>query len=361
MLHGARDASRISSALGAFEDVQRGRDDRGGGVELRYELAPIHPVDACPVRRHRRRRRASTKDGCAAPSSIATARRRRPAARGHRAPGRRRAARRGYLHARVTPRLESSTRPSARRSSSRSSRARGRRSARSRSIGAARCARARAPRAAGHAPGAPYQPEAGDAHRRLPEERRDAGSTRRGSPRSAVRRRGSRRQPVADVTPGPRVRVVFTGDPLPADERDELVPIAREGSVDEDLLEDSSNRIEDYLHAQGYRDAMALASAQRGPTASWSSPSPIERGPQYRCRRSRARPATQSLPTRNSQPGCACGAGQPFVGARLDADVAAIEELYRRRGFASAEVVRGRRAGRQRRRPTPRGPSPSAS
>ena len=59
------------------------------------------------------------------------------------------------------------------------------------------------------------------------------------------------------VTPGPRVSVVFTGDPLPGDTRAELVPIEREGSADEDLLEDSSNRIEEYLRAQGYRDARA--------------------------------------------------------------------------------------------------------
>ena len=71
----------------------------------------------------------------------------------------------------------------------------------------------------------------------------------------------SRDQRIADLTltvqPGPHVRVVFTGDPLPSDRRAELVPVEREGSVDEDLLEDSSNRIEEYLRALGYRDARA--------------------------------------------------------------------------------------------------------
>src|ERR1041385_9147046 len=43
------------------------------------------------------------------------------------------------------------------------------------------------------------------------------------------------------VSQGPHVRVVFTGDPLPGDRRDDLAPIAREGSVDEDLLEDATN------------------------------------------------------------------------------------------------------------------------
>jgi len=43
----------------------------------------------------------------------------------------------------------------------------------------------------------------------------------------------------------------------PSDRRADLVPVEREGSIDEDLLEDSSNRIEEYLRGQGYRDARA--------------------------------------------------------------------------------------------------------
>ena len=57
------------------------------------------------------------------------------------------------------------------------------------------------------------------------------------------------------VEPGPHVEVVFEGDPLPSRQRTELVPVRREGSVDEDLLEDSKRAIESYLHGQGYRDA----------------------------------------------------------------------------------------------------------
>src|SRR3954453_22364751 len=53
------------------------------------------------------------------------------------------------------------------------------------------------------------------------------------------------------VSQGPHVRVGFTGDPLPADRRDELAPIARENSVDEDLLEDATNRIEEFLRSEG--------------------------------------------------------------------------------------------------------------
>ena len=59
------------------------------------------------------------------------------------------------------------------------------------------------------------------------------------------------------VERGPRVSVAFAGDPLPEAERERLVPVRAEGSADEDLLEDASRAIEDYLHARGYSDAVA--------------------------------------------------------------------------------------------------------
>ena len=54
------------------------------------------------------------------------------------------------------------------------------------------------------------------------------------------------------VDPGRHVRVVFTGDSFPGAKHD-LVPVEREGSVDEDLLEDSTARIEDALKSEGYQ------------------------------------------------------------------------------------------------------------
>lgn len=61
---------------------------------------------------------------------------------------------------------------------------------------------------------------------------------------------------------GPRVVVEFAGDPVPSERRDELVPIKRENSVDQDLLEDWSGNIERYLQAQGYRDAAVSPTRQ---------------------------------------------------------------------------------------------------
>ena len=58
-----------------------------------------------------------------------------------------------------------------------------------------------------------------------------------------------------DIRAGAQVAIRFEGDPVPGSRVDEFVPIAREGSIDEDLLEDSSLRITTHLRELGYRDA----------------------------------------------------------------------------------------------------------
>ncbi len=55
-----------------------------------------------------------------------------------------------------------------------------------------------------------------------------------------------------DVARGPLVSLSFEGDSLPPAVRRELVPIQSEASVDEDLLEDSRNRIVTWLQERGY-------------------------------------------------------------------------------------------------------------
>src|SRR5262249_21834957 len=134
------------------------------------------------------------------------------------------------------------------------------------------------------------------------------------------------------ATPGPLVRVVFAGDPLPSDRREELVPVRREGSVDEDLLEDSSNRIEEYLRGQGYRDAKAPPS---GPEADPELviASAVTRGPLYRVSRYNIS-GNVSVPSGEFEPALRLREGQPFLDSRLDADASMIEAIYRRRGFA---------------------------
>lgn len=55
-----------------------------------------------------------------------------------------------------------------------------------------------------------------------------------------------------EVLRGPQVALSFAGDPLPPAVRRELVPVEAEGSVDEDLLEDSRARIVTWLRERGY-------------------------------------------------------------------------------------------------------------
>jgi outer membrane protein assembly factor BamA len=138
------------------------------------------------------------------------------------------------------------------------------------------------------------------------------------------------------VLPGPRVRVVFTGDPLPSDRRADLVPVEREGSVDEDLLEDSSNRIEEYLRALGYRDARAPHARQEA-NGELVITFAVARGQQFRVATYEIS-GNASLPLSEFESLLRLRDGQPFSATALDADVQAIEDLYHRRGFAAARV-----------------------
>ena len=141
------------------------------------------------------------------------------------------------------------------------------------------------------------------------------------------------------VSPGPHVRVVFTGDQLPSDARADLVPVAREGSVDEDLLEDSSHRIQEFLRGQGYREATAVYSRETT-GGEMVITFAIKKGRVYRVasvdiagNAAVARSdVEQVLRTRE---------GQPFSDSRLDADAIAIADLYHRRGFAGARAQTG--------------------
>jgi outer membrane protein insertion porin family len=147
-------------------------------------------------------------------------------------------------------------------------------------------------------------------------------------------------QRTADLTltviPGPRVRVVFTGDPLPSDRRAELVPVEREGSVDEDLLEDSSNRIEEYLRGQGYRDARA-PHARAETNGELVITFAVTRGQQFKVATYEIS-GNASVPLAEFESLLRLRDGQPFSSTRLDTDVQAIEDLYHRRGFAAARV-----------------------
>jgi outer membrane protein insertion porin family len=140
----------------------------------------------------------------------------------------------------------------------------------------------------------------------------------------------------ANVAPGPRVSLVFAGDPLPDGDPDDLVPIRAERSVDLDLLEDASRAIEDGLRQEGYRSAQApYARLQKGGELVVTFT--VARGLLHRVDsvdilgnaaldRAAIAPLLQIKP------------GEPFVEARTGVVAAAITELYRVRGYAQAAV-----------------------
>jgi len=138
------------------------------------------------------------------------------------------------------------------------------------------------------------------------------------------------------VDEGSRVRVVFAGDPVPADRRQELVPIEREGSADEDLLEDSSNRIEDYLRGLGYRDASAPHTREQK-AGELLITFTVKKGALYRLQRVEIS-GNASVPLTELEPALQLRDGQPFSQSKLDRDVSTITGLYRRRGFAAVRV-----------------------
>ncbi len=140
------------------------------------------------------------------------------------------------------------------------------------------------------------------------------------------------------IEPGPLVNVRFEGDRLPEDTRDDLVPIEQEDSIEEDLLEDSEARIENYLRQQGYwkSDVTVRQEETDGTLAVVFT---VTRGLQYRVaapleiRGSQAVSASVLRPlVKGLQPGAL------YRESELTQAVSEIENYYRRRGYALATV-----------------------
>ena len=143
------------------------------------------------------------------------------------------------------------------------------------------------------------------------------------------------------VDRGPRVSVAFAGDPLPEADRERLVPVRLEGSADEDLLEDASRAIEEFLHARGYNEAVADYTRDER-DGELTITFDVKRGRRHvveavRLDGNMAVTDAELLQLIRLQP------GEPFVQTTLDGGVAAIRNVYRARGFTRA-MVTGTRA-----------------
>jgi outer membrane protein insertion porin family len=141
-----------------------------------------------------------------------------------------------------------------------------------------------------------------------------------------------------DVEAGPLVILRFEGDTLPADRLDELVPLRREASAHQDLLEDSEQRIRAYLAQQGYwRAAVSHRVDDDGDRRTIVFT--VARGLQYRLADSVQVTGNRSVPYEELRPMVTrLQAGDVFLASHLDAAVAAIESLYLGRGFAQVAV-----------------------
>src|SRR6185312_9079255 len=107
-------------------------------------------------------------------------------------------------------------------------------------------------------------------------------------------------------------------------------------SVDEDLLEDSTARIEDALKSQGYKDAMAPHERTES-NGELVITFHVTRGQQYRIARV-AIEGNASVSFIDLQSVLRVREGTPFSQAALDAEAGAIEDVYRRSGFAAAKA-----------------------
>ena len=141
-----------------------------------------------------------------------------------------------------------------------------------------------------------------------------------------------------DVQSGPTVTVRFEGDPLPSDKRNELVPFEREGSVDEDLREDSVQRIRDYLNQEGYWKADVVPRQQQEDDA-LTIVFTVRKGPVYRVAADGVQITGNSgISLDEIKPLLVLKPGDLYVASHLDATVGALVRLYLTRGFRWVDV-----------------------
>jgi outer membrane protein insertion porin family len=141
---------------------------------------------------------------------------------------------------------------------------------------------------------------------------------------------------VVTIDAGPHVTVIFEGDPVPPRVRRDLVPIEREGSVDEDLLEDVARNIADHFRGQGYRDA-SVAFRRTDRNGELAIVFRVDRGPAYRVGEVEVS-GNASLPLAELSPAIGLRRGAPFLDAQVDVDVNTLRLLYRRRGHGAVRV-----------------------
>lgn len=142
---------------------------------------------------------------------------------------------------------------------------------------------------------------------------------------------------VLDLQTGSPVAVVFEGDDVLEARLEELVPIAREGSIDEDLLEDSSLRLETYLRGLGYREAR-VTHRRLVEVGELSVVFSVERGRVHRV-------GTVGFDGHQAVSDVELAAlfglapGVPLVMSDIEQGVAAVRTFYARLGYSDTQVI----------------------
>ena len=143
---------------------------------------------------------------------------------------------------------------------------------------------------------------------------------------------------IITATRGPLVSLEFKGYQLPPAARADLVPIEREGSVDQDLLEDSERGIQEYLTARGYRDASAQSTVSES-NDQLRVEFNVTSGPLYRVAEDVQIKGAEKEPESDLKPLIKIAKGQPFVMEQLDAARAALKKFYLQKGYADVGIV----------------------
>lgn len=138
------------------------------------------------------------------------------------------------------------------------------------------------------------------------------------------------------VEPGPIVGVAFEGDPLPDADPEVLVPIATEGSADEDLLEDSARRIVGLLEAEGYRNAQ-VTYRREADGDRLEIVFTVSRGRPHRVAAVEIG-GTAAVEDAEARQLLALTVGEPFVEAALDAGLSALRRRYLELGFRAIAI-----------------------
>jgi outer membrane protein assembly complex protein YaeT len=142
---------------------------------------------------------------------------------------------------------------------------------------------------------------------------------------------------VVSIDPGPRVEIIFQGDPLAAGDRDRLVPIAREHSVDEDLLEDSKFGIERHFREHGFCNPRAdyqRAESEGVLRVTFT----VAHGPQCMVEDAVVT-GNSSMTSAELAPLVVTKAGQPFNDSTVGSDAMRLQGYYRQRGFTAVKVT----------------------